>query len=153
MHNVEPRGDFSSKVQTNVIFLLLNSNCNTGGKQSMLNNLLHRCIGVYFPRKMREEGFRTRCKLLIPLAWFLAYCPTFIPLSGAYNIIGLTCKTFGCTFLNINSQGQPQKDIRQFIGPPSIVLTLILLITLNLATYRRLWVRRNRLYIFYNVPL
>ena len=90
--------------------------------------------------RMREERFKARCKILIALAWLIAYLPSLIQLFEVYNINGLNCQTFFCTNVNIVKHGRPQQQLMAILGPPTISITLILLITFNLGTYLRLWV-------------
>ena len=106
--------------------------------------MFNRCIGVYYPRKLREEKFRFRSKMLIVLAWFLAYFPFVTTTAGFYNLHGFTCKTRKCSVLNIISkEGEPQKSFKMMIGGLTVILSLLLLIWLNTAIYRKLWVSRN----------
>ena len=55
--------------------------------------ILYRAIGVYFPQKLNDNGFRMKSKLIIVLAWMFAFIPMVPGLFGQFGKYGLECKT------------------------------------------------------------
>ena len=103
---------------------------------------INRCLGVYYPKKMRDERFRRRTYLLIFLSWFFAYFPFLVTMSGLYNHHGFTCYQRKCSVINLYDfeLGKPQSSFRMKTGVFTTALCLILLVVLNALIYRKLYV-------------
>ena len=112
---------------------------------NLLSMTVIRFVCVYYPMEVRQQTFKSRCTLLIPLAWLAAYLPGLIPLSGLYNINGMECRAFYCTRINLISEGILQKNILNILVPITMILTVFPLIVLNSATYLRLWKYTQRI--------
>ena len=97
---------------------------------------------MYFPRKLRDEKFRNRSKVLIFLAWFFAFFPFLVTGTGMHNIHGYTCYTRKCTVLNLLDlkRKKPQTSDKMAIGAITVIFSLILLIVLNSLIYKKLFV-------------
>ena len=110
-----------------------------------------RCIGVYFPTKLKSRKFRASCKFIIALAWLLSYVPMVPGLFGAFGLYGLECKTRKCTVININPDGTPTSvNPKESLGSNTVIMAGTCLIVINGLIYYRLWVRQ--IYTFTSLP-
>jgi len=100
-----------------------------------------RCLGIYYPKKMREEKFQRKTYAFIFLAWFFAYFPFLVTMSGLHNKHGFTCYTRKCTVVNVFdfTLGQPQSSDRLKVGVLTTTACMVLLVVLNGLIYRKLY--------------
>ena len=104
-------------------------------------DLCLRCVGVYFPRKLKSKKFRIYTKLIIALAWLLSYVPMLPGLFGAFGLYGLECQTRKCTVININSDGTPTSvNPKESLGSNTPIMAGFCLVVINALIYYRLWV-------------
>ena len=103
---------------------------------------IYRCIGIYYPKKMRDEKFQRKTYVLIFLCWFFAYFPFLVTMSGLHNVHGYTCYTRKCSVLNeFNfATRQPQTSDKSKIGVLTTLACMLLLVVLNALIYRKLYV-------------
>ena len=103
----------------------------------------YRCIGVYFPSKLKSKRFRCYSKLVLVLAWLLAYVPLTPGLFGMNGLYGLECKTRKCTVININYWDESPTSLnpKEKLGSNTFIMAGICLVIVNALIYYRLWVR------------
>ena len=84
--------------------------------------------------------------MLIPLAWLIAYVPSFVPLFRIYNMNGLKCRTFQCSEIPlVSDEGVPQKNFFTIVSMLVLMFTFLPLVAINIATYLRLWKHTQRM--------
>lgn len=112
----------------------------------------HRAIGIFFPSKMTESGFRSKSKMITISAWLLALLPMVPGAFKKFGRYGLECKTRKCTVINMGEDLNPTSvNPKRELGRWSPVVAGTLLLVLNAAIYLRLRVKRlswsNRTYL------
>ena len=112
---------------------------------------IDRCLGVYYPKKMRHDKFRRKTYLLIFLAWFFAYLPFLVTMSGLHNRHGFTCYQRKCSVLNLYDfeLEKPQINVRMKTGVFTTAICLLLLVVLNGLIYRKLYVSIVNQFVIY----
>ena len=112
---------------------------------------IDRCLGVYYPKKMRHDKFRRKTYLLIFLSWFFAYLPFLFTMSGLHNRHGFTCYQRKCSVLNLYDfeSEKPQINVRMKTGVFTTAIWLLLLVILNGLIYRKLYVSIVNKFVIY----
>ena len=112
-----------------------------------LSYFVYRCLGIYYPKKMRDEKFRRKTYTFIFLAWFFAYFPFLVTMSGLHNKHGFTCYTRKCTVVNVFdfAMRQPQSSDRMKVGVLTTAVCMVLLVVLNSLIYRKLYVSLRKM--------
>ena len=103
---------------------------------------LSRCIGVFKPNKLKSKRIRLYTKLIIALAWMLAYVPMLPSLFGEFGFYGLECKTRKCTVINMDYRTETPTSVnpKSKLGANTVVMAGLCLVGLNGLIYYRLWV-------------
>ena len=106
----------------------------------------HRTIGIYYPSRLNETGFRKKCKMIIILAWLLAILPMVPTAFQKFGRYGLECKTRKCTVINMDVDEYPTSvNPKRQLGSWTPVIAATLLLVFNGLIYLRLRVKRLNL--------
>ena len=105
---------------------------------NLLGAAVLRFAAVYFPHEKKSKLFRRASKLIPVLAWIVAFVIPLPTLLGKYGQFGFVCRTFGCTFININLDGSKANSDPQTMYGMSVVIIGLLMIILNVATFNRI---------------
>ena len=73
-------------------------------------------------------------RMVIVVAWVLAFLPTFLPLLNLYGFNGLECKTRKCTIL-IDNKGRNAKHL---LGSIVFAVTASLMLGFHFAIFGKL---------------
>ena len=108
----------------------------------LIYELLSRCVGVFKPNKLKSKRIRLYTKLIIALAWMLAYVPMLPGLFRAFGFYGLECKTRKCTVINMDYGTETPTSVnpKKSLGANTVVMSGLCLVVLNGLIYYRLWV-------------
>ena len=98
-----------------------------------------RAIGIFYNSAISNSGFRTLSKLMVALAWILALFPLVPGAFEKFGRYGVECKTRKCTVINMDSNDNVTTlNPKRELGRWCLVLTSILLLSLNIAIVLRL---------------
>jgi hypothetical protein len=99
--------------------------------------LYFRFFALYFPRKMDNKIFRFAAILIPLLGWLLAILMFTETLVGTYGQFGLECKSLLCAWIGLDTEGTPTDYDPVALGSLMLVLSGLLMLILNVATYIR----------------
>ena len=97
--------------------------------------LFYRCFALYFPRKLDNKGFRYAAILTPLLGWLLATVMYAKTLVGTYGQFGLECKSLICRWIMVDTEGNPTDYDPEASGTIMVILSGLLMLILNVATY------------------
>ena len=99
--------------------------------------LYFRFFALYFPRKMDNKIFRFATILIPLLGWLLAILMFTETLVGTYGQFGLECKSLLCAWIGLDTEGNTTDYDPVALGSLMLVLSGLLMLILNVATYIR----------------
>ena len=102
---------------------------------NLLGVAILRCVAVYFPWKAKTKTFQHIGKAVPVMAWILSSLWLTPTLIGSYGRFGLECQTFLCKYIDINHDGNRPKNHPEYFYTLSVVVTGMVMLFLNIATY------------------